>query len=70
MAVTYLLLPWRIGVCDQSDVERERERERESYTAYHIYLKKWAREKFIYAERGIILIDNIRPRNTFLLKSR
>ena len=66
MAVTYLLLPWRIGVCDQSDVERERE----SYTAYHIYLKKWAREKFIYAERGIILIDNIRPRNTFQLKSR
>ena len=45
MAVAYLLLPWRVGVCDQSDGERERERERESYTAYHIYLKKTSKKK-------------------------
>ena len=68
MAVTYLLLPWRIGVCDQSDGERERERAIQ-HTIY-IYLKKRARKKFIYAERGIILIDNIKSRNPFLLKSR
>ena len=66
MAVAYLLLPWRVGVCGQSDGERERE----SYTAYHIYPKKRARKKFIYAEQGIILIDNIKPSNPFLLKSR